>query len=53
MDDMEQMVKPGDVITMSAGCRHTVTADTELKLIEVQLGADINVHDKQKFELER
>lgn len=32
---MEQMVKPGDVITMSAGCRHTVIADTELKLIEV------------------
>ena len=53
MDDMEQMVKPGDVITMSAGCRHTVIADTELKLIEVQLGADINVLDKQKFELER
>lgn len=25
----------------------------QLKLIEVQLGADINVHDKQKFELER
>ena len=53
MDDMEQMVKPGDVITMSAGCRHTVIADTELKLIEVQLGADINVYDKQKFELEQ
>ena len=52
-EDMEQMVKPGDVITMSAGCRHTVIADTELKLIEVQLGADINVHDKQKFELEQ
>lgn len=53
VDGMEQMVKPGDVITMSAGCRHTVIADTELKLIEVQLGADINVHDKQKFELEQ
>lgn len=49
---MEQKVKAGDVITMSSGCRHTVMADTELKLIEVQLGKDINVHDKQKFELE-
>ena len=49
---MEQKVKTGDVITMSAGCRHTVMADTELKLIEVQLCEDINVHDKQKFELE-
>lgn len=52
VDGMEQNVKAGDVITMSAGCRHTVMADTELKLIEVQLGEDINVHDKQKYELE-
>lgn len=52
VDGMEQQVKAGDVITMSAGCRHTVIAETELKLIEVQLGMDINVHDKQKFALE-
>ncbi len=50
VDDMERKVKAGDVITMSAGCRHTVMADTELKLIEVQLGEDINVYDKRKFE---
>ena len=52
VDGFEQSVKTGDVITMSAGCRHTVMAETELKLIEVQLGTDINVHDKQKFALE-
>ena len=52
VDGMEQSVKIGDVITMSAGCRHTVIAETELKMIEVQLGEDINVHDKQKYELE-
>ena len=52
VDGMEQQVKTGDVITMSAGCRHTVMAETELKLIEVQLGTDTNVHDKQKFALE-
>lgn len=52
VDGMHQHVKAGDVITMSAGCRHTVIADTELKLIEVQLGVDINVNDKQKFELD-
>ena len=51
VDGMEKSVKAGDVITMSAGCRHTVIADTELKLMEVQLGEDINVHDKQKFDL--
>ena len=52
VDGMEQRVKAGDVITMAAGCRHTVTAETELKLIEVQLGADINVYDKQIYPLE-
>ena len=52
VDGMEQNIKAGDVVTMSAGCRHTVFAETELKLIEVQLGKDITVEDKQKFVLE-
>ncbi len=52
VDGMRQTVRTGDVITMQAGCRHTVIADTELKMIEVQLGEEINVHDKQKHELE-
>ena len=50
IDGAEKNVKTGDVIAISAGCRHTVTAFTELKLIEVQLGQDIDVRDKQKFE---
>ena len=49
---MTQNVKVGDVITMHSGCRHTVIAETELKLIEVQLGKEITVHDKEKFPLE-
>ena len=52
VDGMEQNVRTGDVITMQAGCRHTVIAATGLKLIEVQLGKEISVHDKQKFPLE-
>jgi len=52
VDGMEQPVKAGDVITMAAGCKHTVIADTELQLIEVQLGKEINVSDKHKYELE-
>lgn len=51
VDGKEQKVKAGDVITMKAECKHTVVADTELKLIEVQLGKDITVTDKQKFEM--
>ncbi len=52
VDGMEQPVKAGDVVTMQAGCRHTIKAITELKVVEVQLGREISVHDKQKYELE-
>ena len=52
VDGMEQPVQAGDVITMQAGCRHTIIADTELKIIEIQLGREISVHDKRKYELE-
>ena len=52
VDGMEQPVQVGDVITMQAGCRHTVIADTVLQLIEVQLGSNISVNDKHKFALE-
>ncbi|HAE44738.1 MAG TPA: mannose-1-phosphate guanylyltransferase [Lachnospiraceae bacterium] len=52
VDGMEQQVATGDVITMQAGCRHTIIARTELKLIEVQLGREISVHDKKKYSLE-
>ena len=50
VDDMEQPVRVGDVITMDAGCKHTVIAgEAGLQLIEVQLGSEINVSDKEKF----
>lgn len=52
VDGMEQFVKPGDVITLEAGCRHTIIAETELKVVEVQLGKEISVNDKHKFTLE-
>lgn len=52
VDGMEQPVHAGDVVTMQAGCRHTIIAHTELKVMEVQLGKEISVHDKRKFELE-
>lgn len=52
VDGMEQPVKKGDVITMAAGCKHTVIAGADgLQLIEVQLGDEISVSDKRKYEL--
>ncbi len=51
VDGNKHHVIAGDVVEMKAGCRHTVVAATELKIIEVQIGKDITVADKQKFEL--
>lgn len=51
VDGIIQDVKPGDVIAINAGCKHTIRAITDLEIIEVQLGEDIDVKDKQKFEL--
>ena len=52
VDGMEQPVRAGDVITMAAGCKHTVIAGSEgLMMIEVQLGNEISVSDKHKYEL--
>ncbi len=52
IDGVSRRVEAGDVLEMKAGSRHTIMADTELKIIEIQLGREISVHDKQKFELE-
>lgn len=52
IDGREVPVKPGDVITMAAKSKHTITAITELKIIEVQIGKEISVHDKQKYDFD-
>jgi len=51
IDGEEIRITVGDVIKMPAGCRHTVIADTELKIIEVQIGDEISIRDKIKHEL--
>ena len=52
VDGMEQVLRTGDVITIAAGCKHTVEAITALDMIEVQLGEEISVADKIKFPME-
>lgn len=51
IDGVKKRVQAGDVLTMPAGCRHTLLADTELKVIEVQIGHEITVHDKIKYDM--
>lgn len=52
IDGIVNSTGPGDVVRIPAGVRHTVIADTELIIIEVQLGEDITVRDKVKYEEE-
>ena len=53
VDGIERNVKAGDVVAMAAGSKHTVinNGDDVLQIIEVQLGTEISVDDKHKFEL--
>ena len=52
VDGMEQDVKTGDVITISAQCKHTIIADTDMSIIEVQIGEEISQKDKTVYSLE-
>lgn len=49
LDDREQELIAGDVLTIPAGCRHKITAKTELNIIEIQIGENISIDDKQKY----
>ena len=52
IDGMEQHVRPGDVVTMAARCKHTIIAETSMILLETQIGEEISVKDKIKYELQ-
>ena len=51
VDGMEQILRTGDVITIAAGCKHTMEALTDIDIIEVQLGDEISASDKIKFSI--
>ncbi len=51
VDGIVRRIRPGDMVVMEAKSPHTVIADGELQLIEVQLGREISVHDKEKHPL--
>lgn len=50
VDGVEQFVKTGDVIRISVGCKHSIIADTCLDIIEVQIGKELIVNDKIKYD---
>lgn len=52
INDATRNIKVGDVVTMPVGTKHTVIADTEIQIIEVQTGQDISEEDKSLYELD-
>ena len=50
VDGEKRKVGPGDVIQISAGAKHMIHAFTALRIMEVQLGKEIRVSDKTKYD---
>lgn len=51
IDGIEQPMSAGDVVTIDAGCKHILKAESDMELIEIQLGQEISKADKETFEL--
>lgn len=50
IDEYERYIKIGDVINLLAGCKHTVVACSEMKIIEVQFG-NTGMENKKNYDL--
>lgn len=51
IDGMVEYVKAGDVVSICAGCFHTIVAKTRMEIIEIQMGEEIRDDDKIKGDL--
>lgn len=52
MNEDERTVRTGDVIEIPREVRHTIIANSELKLIEVQIG-NTSIEDKTTYNLQK
>lgn len=49
VNDRDYVLHSGDTIKLPRNCKHTIFAETDLQLIEVQSGKDISKKDKIKY----
>ncbi|MCC2217384.1 hypothetical protein LKD24_13620 [Oscillospiraceae bacterium CLA-AA-H220] len=49
MDGEKKLVKTGDTISVSKGAKHLIHAQTDMNIIEIQIGESISVKDKHIF----
>ena len=52
LDGESMHVSAGDVVKIAHESKHTIIAKTTLNVIEVQIGEDIDVKDKEVYDLE-
>ena len=50
IDGKRRDVSSGDVVRLPKGCKHSVIASTHMQIIEVQIGEEITVEDKTKYQ---
>ena len=50
LDGESRTIAADDVIKIPVGMKHVIFAETDLKIIEVQIGKDISVEDKTLWE---
>lgn len=51
IDGEKKKVSAGDVINIKAGAKHTVSAETDMNIIEVQIGKSISGKDKKIYNI--
>ncbi|WP_270778714.1 sugar phosphate nucleotidyltransferase [Holdemanella biformis] len=49
INDRDYVLRSGDTIKLPRNCKHTIFAETDLQLIEVQSGKEISKKDKIKY----
>jgi mannose-1-phosphate guanylyltransferase len=49
IDGKKEKVGPKSFISLKAGVKHSIIAESDIRIIEVQIGKDIDVKDKRKF----
>ncbi len=49
LDGKEHMVKAGDIVKLPLGCKHKITAKSNMTIMEVQIGEAISKSDKIKW----
>lgn len=49
LNDEVQFISVGSVIQIPRKTKHSIMAETDLTVIEVQIGDEISVHDKKKY----